>query len=76
MKTRADLDAQLFQVSAALPLWRRVLASEDAFQAQCESLASRVLDGTHPGDREYAKAQLQRTFERHRRTAESFEGAR
>jgi len=74
MKTRAELDAELFQLRAALPLWRRALGSEGEFCAHCESLAAEILESTHPNDRAYAATHLHDALEHHKNIAHGFAG--
>jgi hypothetical protein len=73
MKSRADLDAELFQLRAALPLWRRALGSEEEFRMHCASLAASILDSTEPDDRDYAAAHLRSAFQQHPRIAQAVE---
>ena len=54
MKSRADLDAELFALHASLPLWRDRVSSDDDLLATYSSLFERVLDTTAPPDRDYA----------------------
>lgn len=72
MKNRADLDADLFQLRAALPLWRRALASEQEFQTRCASMAADLLESTAPKDREYVAMHLRDTLGHHRQAVHEF----
>ena len=55
--SRSELDAALYQLHAALPLWRNVVPSGDAlFDQYGEKLADLVSDAA-PTDRQYAIAQ-------------------
>ena len=69
MKTRADLDADLYQLRVALPLWRRSFESDEAFREHCAGLASRVFASAAPNDRDYAARQLHDVLDRHGMTA-------
>jgi len=75
MKSRADLDAELFQLRAALPLWRRELGSAEEFRTHCASLAASILDSTEADDLDYAATHLRSTFQRHPRIARALSGA-
>ena len=75
MKSRADLDAELFQLRAALPLWRRALGSEEEFRMHCTSLAASILNSAKPDDRSFAAAQLRSAFHQHPRIAQALNDA-
>lgn len=57
-RSRADLHADLFQLHAALPLWRRELPSEADFLAQYQTLSERILAAAGHDDREWVEWQL------------------
>lgn len=48
--TRAQLDADLFQLHAALPRWRAVLPDEIGFWRQFDTLSERLMEQTPPSD--------------------------
>ena len=58
LKSRAELDADLYQLHAAMPLWRKVLRSSDEFHAKYQEMSARVLATAAPKDRDWVRSQL------------------
>ena len=58
IRTRVELDEALFQLHAAVPLWRRALGDENALNATYRRLFDDVLESAMREDRDYARAQL------------------
>lgn len=48
--TRAQLEANLFQLQAAMPRWRTVLPDETDFWRRFEDLSERLMERTSPND--------------------------
>lgn len=48
--TRSQLEADLFQLQAALPRWRAVLPDESDFWSQFEELSERLMERASPSD--------------------------
>jgi hypothetical protein len=57
-KSRADLNADLYQLHSALPLWRKALHAEADFLTQYETLSAKILASADDCDRDWVCAQL------------------
>ena len=56
--SRAELDANLYQLHAAIPLWRRVLLTESSVRNQYQLMSERILAETSGDHRQWVEFQL------------------
>ena len=56
--TRAQLEADLFQLQAALPRWRAVLPDDTEFWRRIEELSERLKERTSPDDHLHLQIRL------------------
>ncbi|UHQ19553.1 hypothetical protein LVB87_15405 [Lysobacter sp. KIS68-7] len=54
---RSHLDAALYQLHAALPLWRHEIESDADLRRHYDELLSRLVEQAHPDDRDYVQWQ-------------------
>jgi len=54
---RSHLDAALYQLHAALPLWRNECESDLALRQHYDELLARLVEQAHPDDRDYVQWQ-------------------
>lgn len=55
--TRSELDAALYQLHAALPLWRDVMQSDEALRQQYGEKLADIVSDVAPKHRRYAVEQ-------------------
>ena len=56
--SRAELTADLYQLRAAVPLWRRALPTPEEFSSKYQELSARVLAAADEEDRDWVRVQL------------------
>lgn len=57
-KSRAELDADLYQLHAAIPLWRKALPTEGAVYAKYQEMSADLLAATSCESRAWVESQL------------------
>ncbi|MEH6421298.1 hypothetical protein [Pseudomonas sp. CGJS7] len=59
-RTRAELDGDLCQLSAALPIWRRHWSDDEVFWTRVDSLIERLLTVTPRPERGHVVSHINR----------------